>query len=288
MRGRALQKKVEKNDKINDEKNISYRNTVRMLGTILYLFCVLNAAGISVNPDAARERTAEVSMNPDAAREGTAEVSVNPDAVREIAKETMGDAQNGDTVSETPFEKKKIALTFDDGPSSTCTKRLLEGLKKRNVKATFFVLGEKVEENPELVREIVGDGHLIGNHTYSHTELNKLSEKKAKEELTRASNAIFKETGRYPEYMRPPYGECTKKLEDSVDMILVRWSIDPRDWEIQNTDKIVRKVVTQAGENDIILLHDCYDTSVDAALEIVDILKDEGFEFVTVDELYLN
>lgn len=231
------------------------RHAIRCLYTILYLFCVLNLAEISVNFHMVNDRN---------------------NTVREVSG----------MIKEQKMPKKRIAITFDDGPSDSCTGRLLDGLKQRQVKASFFVLGEKVENNPNLTKRIVSEGHLIGNHTYHHVELTKMREEKAEEELEKASEAIFKATGRYPEYMRPPYGECTRKLEDSVNMILVRWSIDPRDWDTDNADEIVRKVVTSAGENDIILLHDCYDSSVDAALRIIDILEKEGFEFVTVDELY--
>lgn len=185
-------------------------------------------------------------------------------------------------------EKKKIALTFDDGPNSICTKRLLDGLKERNVKASFFVLGENVKEYPKLAKRMAAEGHLIGNHTYSHVELTKMAENRAKEELEKTNEIVYQVTGIQPEYMRPPYGECSKKLEDSVDMILVRWTIDPRDWNTDNTEQIVKKVVTSAKENDIILLHDCYRSSVDAAFEIIDQLTEEGFEFVTVDEICVD
>ena len=246
--------KIELRNRRNEKES---RHMIRCLCTILYLFCILNLAGISVN-------THKVYDN-------------RSNAVNEVSG----------MIGEQKMTKKKIAITFDDGPSEACTGRLLDGLKKRQVKASFFVLGENVKENPKLAKRIVEEGHLIGNHTFHHVELSKMNEQKAKEELKKASSAIFRATGKYPEYMRPPYGECTRKLEDSVDMILVRWSVDPRDWDTDNADEIVKKVVTSAGENDIILLHDCYDSSVDAALRIIDILEKEGFEFVTVDELYI-
>ena len=244
----------------NCRKDREHKKVIGCLGVVLYLLCILNLTGISVNvteTKAGKMNTKEVS--------GNAEEKISPG-----------------------LQKKKIALTFDDGPSSVCTGRLLDGLKKRKVKASFFVLGQSVKDNPDLAKRIVSEGHLIGNHTYNHVELTKMKEKRAENELDKASNMIYRATGKYPEYMRPPYGECSKKLEDSVDMILVRWTIDPRDWNTDNTDEIVKKVVTSAGENDIILLHDCYDSSVDAAFRIIDILKKEGFEFVTVDELYLD
>ena len=150
------------------------------------------------------------------------------------------------------------------------------------------MIGKNVKANPKLIKRIHKEGHMIGNHTYSHLEMNKVSEEKAKKELTKASRTVHAITGEYPQYMRPPYGVCSRELEDSLDMILVRWTIDPLDWKTENTDEIVKKVVTKAEENDIILLHDCYNSSVDAALQIIDILQEKGFEFVTVDELFLD
>ena len=183
---------------------------------------------------------------------------------------------------------KKIALTFDDGPNVACTGRLLDGLKKRNVRATFFVIGKNAKKNPKLTKRIYEEGHMIGNHTYTHIDMSKVSEGKAGKELKKTSRIVHAITGEYPQYMRPPYGVCSQKLEESLDMILVRWTIDPLDWKTENTNEIVKKVVTKAEENDIILLHDCYKSSVDAALKIIDILQKKGYEFVTVDELFLD
>lgn len=251
-------------------KENEQKKTIHSLCMILYLFCVLNIVGISVNISGTEKSYSEKAVETDAEPETGTEAEPNAEQEKEES------------------EKPKIALTFDDGPNDACTGRLLDGLKERNVKATFFVIGQNVKENPKLTKRICDEGHLIGNHTYSHIEMNKVTEDEARKELEAASNEVYAVTGIYPEYMRPPYGECSRKLEDSLDMILVRWTIDPLDWQIENADKIVNKVVTQAEENDIILLHDCYDSSVDAAFRIIDILQKEGFEFVTVDELFLN
>ena len=145
-----------------------------------------------------------------------------------------------------------------------------------------------MKENPKLTKRIYEEGHMIGNHTYSHIDMSKVSEGKAGKELKKTSRMVHAITGEYPQYMRPPYGVCSQSLEESLDMILVRWTIDPLDWKTENTDDIVKKVVTKAEENDIILLHDCYNSSVDAALKIIDILQKKGYEFVTVDELFLD
>lgn len=239
------------NRKKSDLKRREERHMIRGLCTVLYLFLVLNVLGIGVNFH---------------------------EADRVQAVPAAGQVT----------EKPKIALTFDDGPNPACTGNLLDGLKERGVNATFFVLGSNVKKYPKLMKRISEEGHLIGNHTYNHVELNKVSDEKARAEIEKTNKAVYKATGTYPEYMRPPYGACTKEFEDSLDMILVRWTIDPLDWKTKNTDEIVNKVVTEAEENAIILLHDCYDTSVDAAFRIIDELEKKGYEFVTVDELLLD
>ena len=191
------------------------------------------------------------------------------------------------SASATPVEAPKIALTFDDGPSAVWTPALLDGLKERGVKATFFLIGENADKNPEIVKRMAEEGHLIGNHTYHHVELIKVSENEARLELADTSAVIVRITGKEPEYMRPPFGTWQRKLEQDIQMLPVLWTIDPLDWTTENQDEIVNKVVTEAEENDIILLHDCYKSSVEAGLRIVDILQEEGFVFVTVDELLL-
>ena len=192
------------------------------------------------------------------------------------------------SASATPVEAPKIALTFDDGPSAAWTPALLDGLKERGVKATFFLIGENADKNPEIVKRMAEEGHLIGNHTYHHVELTKVSENEARLELADTNAVIARITGKEPEYMRPPFGAWQRKLEQEIRMLPVLWTIDPLDWTTENQDEIVNKVVTEAEENDIILLHDCYKSSVEAGLRIVDILQEEGFVFVTVDELLLN
>ena len=192
------------------------------------------------------------------------------------------------SASATPVEAPKIALTFDDGPSTAWTPALLDGLKERGVKATFFLIGENADKNPEIVKRMAEEGHLIGNHTYNHVELTKVSENEARLELADTSAVIVRITGKEPEYMRPPFGAWQRKLEQEIQMLPVLWTIDPLDWTTENQDEIVNKVVTEAQENDIILLHDCYKSSIEAGLQIVDILQEEGFVFVTVDELLLN
>lgn len=179
----------------------------------------------------------------------------------------------------------EVALTFDDGPSPKYTPLLLDGLKERNVRATFFLLGKNVKENQELVQRMQAEGHLLGNHTYNHVQLNKIPETTARQEILKTNNEIYEATGKYPEYMRPPYGSWKKNMELCVEMLPVFWDIDTLDWKSQNVDAILKAAGEEPEDGSIILMHDEYQTSVEAALLIIDRLKEKGYEFVTVDEL---
>ena len=129
---------------------------------------------------------------------------------------------------------------------------------------------------------------MIGNHTYNHVDLTQIPQDAAECELEKTNTAIETITGKKVEYMRPPYGAWKKEMEENTGMMAVLWNVDPLDWNTENATEIVNKVVTETEENDIILLHDCYLSSVKAALRIIDIMQAKGYEFVTVDELLLD
>lgn len=185
-------------------------------------------------------------------------------------------------------EHPRVALTFDDGPHSIYTEKLLAGLKERGVHATFFLIGKNIEGNEALVKQIQEEGHLIGNHTYNHVNLKEISKKEAQKEILATFNKIYESTGKGTSFVRPPFGEWKKNLDFDITMIPVSWNVDSLDWTTENTGKIIKRVVKDVGEDDIILMHDIFKTSVDAALQIVDILKEKNYEFVTVDELLLE
>lgn len=186
------------------------------------------------------------------------------------------------------LNEKKIALTFDDGPHPVYTKKLLEGLRQRDVKATFFLVGKNIPGNETLLTEMKEDGHLIGNHTYDHVKICDLSGEEACEQVEKTSALVKQITGEDTEFVRPPFGAWNNKMECSFRMIPVLWDVDPLDWMTKNTAQVVQKVMSAVKEEDIILLHDCYDSSVDAALQIADELLAQGYKFVTVDELILE
>lgn len=185
-------------------------------------------------------------------------------------------------------EKKKVALTFDDGPHPSFTEELLDGLKERGVVATFFVTGEHAELHPDIIKRMNDEGHLIGNHTYSHMQLKSDNLEEFKAELVKTNEVIRQITGEAPYFVRPPYGTWDKSLEEELDMFPVLWSVDPKDWCNNNADCVAYLVERETKENDIILLHDYFQSSVQAALEIVDELIREGYTFVTVDEIMFD
>ncbi len=183
--------------------------------------------------------------------------------------------------------KPVVALTFDDGPNASSTPILLDGLKERKVRATFFLIGENVEkdENEKIVKRMYEEGHLIGNHTYTHCNLSKLETGEAKKELEQTDTVIEKITGKQPVFVRAPYGELPVDSEQDLNRIYIGWTVDPLDWMTEDTGAVVKTVVEEINPGDVILLHDCCPSSVQAAIRIVDLLQGKGYEFVTVDHL---
>ena len=136
-------------------------------------------------------------------------------------------------------DKNKVAITFDDGPNPEYTVELLEGLQKRGVKATFFVLGAEVEKYPDIVKKIDDGGHLIGVHSYEHVNFGQIGDEAAIEQIEKTQEAIHNVTGKYAGYIRPPYGCWKKSLDVEVPLIEVLWDIDPLDWATKDADTVV-------------------------------------------------
>lgn len=184
--------------------------------------------------------------------------------------------------------RKVIALTFDDGPHETYTVQLLDGLKERGVKVTFFLMGQNIEGKEEVIRRMQQEGHLIGNHSYCHIPLTKAKEETVCEAVEKTEEIIQSVTGERPQYLRPPYGDWNENLECRLDLTTVFWSVDSLDWKLKEAGKIVDYVEKKIRDGDIILMHDIFPTSVEAALELVDRLQAKGYQFVTVEELLID
>lgn len=179
---------------------------------------------------------------------------------------------------------KVIALTFDDGPSSY-TKDIITILKENDAVATFFVLGNKVELYQDVLRDSLKCGNEIGNHTYNHKWLTKLSDDEIKKQIEDTQNIIKENLGITPTLFRPSYGSINKRVRKDINLDIVLWNIDTMDWKYKNVDKIVDRAVRNASDGSIILMHETYSRTKEALPKIISILKDKGFSFVTISEL---
>lgn len=181
-------------------------------------------------------------------------------------------------------ETHYIALTFDDGPRRETTERLLDGLQQRGASATFFLIGRQIPGNEDLVLRMKAEGHQVGNHTWDHVALSgSLTEDL--EELRQTDALLQNLLGPDSYWVRPPYGLISEAEKRAIAVPLVHWTVDPEDWAKLSPEAVAQAVLEDAGPNDIVLLHDFFSDSVEAALEVVDTLQAEGYCFVTVEEL---
>lgn len=181
---------------------------------------------------------------------------------------------------------KLVAITFDDGPSKY-TEKLLDGLKKRDAKCTFFIVGQNASSYSDTVKRMWEEGHEVASHTYDHSNLNKLSSSAISSTLSKTDAALDKALGFDLSYnLRPPYGNANSSVLKTVGTPCFYWSVDTRDWETRDADSVYKNIMRDTKDGSIVLLHDIYSTSVDGALRAIDSLKAKGYEFVTVSELF--
>lgn len=181
---------------------------------------------------------------------------------------------------------KYVALTFDDGPSGRYTDRLLDGLKERGAHATFLLCGYRIKQYPAETQRIIDEGHEIGNHGYSHKNMQQLSRREIAQELM-DTEALLPENCRV-RFFRPPGGCCNdavRQVAEARKLSILQWSVDPRDWACQDASAVEKAVMQHVADGDVILLHDMSDSSVTAALRIIDHLSEQGYHFVTASEL---
>lgn len=182
-----------------------------------------------------------------------------------------------------------VAITFDDGPHPQNTPRLLDMLKERNIKATFYVIGKSVEAHPQIIRRMVAEGHEIGNHTWSHPNLTKLSQSAVEQELRKCEAAIAKAAAVRPRTMRPPYGAFTQSQRvwafDNFGYPTILWDVDPQDWKRPGVSVVANRIVSNTQNGSIILAHDLHKTTVDSMPRALDDLLRKGYKFVTVSQL---
>ena len=265
--------------------------------------------GVAVDPSgllsAFGERAREAALTPSVpagAATGTASSSPSPAATGGAAPSTTPTASPPPQPSKTSSSPaatvptgrqpncarlKCVALTFDDGPV-TGTASLLDTLKAKGVHATYFTVGYNAAPHPGLLRRMVAEGHVIGNHTYSHQQLTRLSASAVSSEIARTNTLIEKATGITPTLLRPPYGATNstiKKVAGSLGMSQILWNVDPLDWKDRNSALVTKRVLAAARPGSIILSHDIHPTTVKAYPAIIDGLRAKGFTIVTVPEL---
>ena len=185
-------------------------------------------------------------------------------------------------------EEKYVALTFDDGPTAGVTERLLDGLRERFVPATFFLCGYRLERCPELLQRMADEGHELGIHGQTHRYLHNCTPETVREELTETANRVEELSGVRPRLFRPPgglTGGAVKPTAADMGLSIILWSVDPEDWACHNSETVAQRILHAVRDGDIILLHDLSDTSVQAAMTVIDTLEAQGYRFCTVSEL---
>ncbi len=215
-----------------------------------------------------------------------------PEATSQNSSDAMTGSSTGSekyTYNNCKVDGPYIAMTFDDGPHPKLTPRLLDMLKDRGLKATFFVIGQNVAANPEIVQRIVAEGHELGNHSWDHKALNKLGADGVKMEIVQTDEAIQQAVGIKPVIMRPPYGATSpaisKRLNEEFGQKVIMWSVDPLDWKDRNASLVTDRILKNTAPGAIILAHDIHQSTVDAMPATLDGLVAKGFKFATVSEL---
>jgi peptidoglycan/xylan/chitin deacetylase (PgdA/CDA1 family) len=180
-------------------------------------------------------------------------------------------------------------MTFDDGPHPKLTPMLLDMMKERGIKGTFFLVGKNVAEYPEIAQRIVAEGHEVANHSWAHPQLTKLAPDALKKEIADTNDAIHRATGIQTTLMRPPYGAInaaiTKRLNEEFGLTIAMWSVDSIDWRIRNAAHVTKLITEKAAPGAIILAHDIHPSTVQAMPAVFDTLSAKGYKFVTMSEL---
>lgn len=191
--------------------------------------------------------------------------------------------------SSVKIEQKTVAMTFDDGPHPSLTPKLLDILKERNIKCTFFLVGNLVKVYPAIVRRIIAEGHEIGNHTWTHCSLTSRSDEQIRSELKKSEDAVYEVAGVRPNLMRPPYGAINTRIKDLMfsefGYSTIMWSVDPQDWRRPGVSVVTSRLVNGAHPGAIMLAHDIHPPTIQAVPAMFDQLLAKGYQFVTVSQL---
>ena len=182
-------------------------------------------------------------------------------------------------------DKKLIAFTFDDGPNTSTTNLLLDSLDQYDARVTFFVLGNRIDSNQEVLKKAFLQGNQIGSHTYNHKNLFVLKQEDILKEINDTNEKIKEVIGEYPTLIRPPYGNTNQKIKQLSNLYTILWDIGTLDWKYKNAEKICEEIIKNAYDGAIVLLHDIYESSVRGALMTMEQLSKEGYAFVNIEEM---
>jgi len=259
----------------------------RLLLALSIPFAFLAALNAAPAPAPGADSSSQPATEP--AGKSAAPPATEPSADAPATPAPAPAAAPKNTYSDCHVDGQYIAMTFDDGPHKTNTPRLLDMLKERRIHATFFLIGENVVENQEIVKRILAEGHEIGNHSWSHPQLSIMSDASVREQLQKTQDAITKASGLTPKLMRPPYGAFTARQRNWAHgewgFTVVLWDVDPQDWKYRNAEHVKKEILKAAVSGSIVLSHDIHKTTVDAMPEVLDTLAARGFKFVTVSQL---
>ena len=261
----------------------------------------VNANAVIVNNDI--EKNPENSLKTENSAEGTTDNNLNNaesydtennSAINDIEENYKISANLGNTqysITEAPKasrviypDKPMIAITYDDGPSQY-TPEILDILKKHNSAATFFVLGSRVSSNKDVLKRMIGEGSQIGNHSYNHKNLTTISDEELYKQIQGTDDLVYMATGYTPSIMRPPYGITSGETDVKINRPIIKWSVDTRDWESRNSNMII-KSLENVKDGDIILMHDLYDSTLEASRIAIPQLINKSFQLVTIEELF--
>jgi peptidoglycan/xylan/chitin deacetylase (PgdA/CDA1 family) len=180
--------------------------------------------------------------------------------------------------------KPMVALTFDDGPSKY-TPRIIDVLNEYNSKGTFFVVGESIKRNKEILIEMIKDGHEIGNHSYNHKDLTSITEEELYRQIVGTDDLLEIYTGHRTTIMRPPYGSNNEETNKNINKPIILWSVDTLDWKNRNAEIVKNNILNNVKDGDIVLMHDLYESTAQAAEMVIPELIKRGYQLVTVSEL---
>jgi peptidoglycan/xylan/chitin deacetylase (PgdA/CDA1 family) len=265
---------------------------LRVIMAVFFVLIILSITNFSIKSltNGGKDSDVAVVQNDVETVKQNGNEQVTDDEGNPVTVEVTTEEPTTETATEAviPNNQKMIALTFDDGPGPY-TMRLLQILEKYNAKATFFMCGYSLERNDteEILKKMEALGCDLGNHTMNHKQLDKIKAKKIRKEVNGVSEIIKSYVGHNPKFVRPPYGAGikSKKVIENVGYPMICWNVDSLDWKTKSKKKTIKNVLRDAGDGDIVLMHDIHEWTVDAVEKIIPKLQKQGYHFVTVSEM---